>query len=91
MSSGSLKTYLVLVIILTSLMIRYVAVFGDEGSRHKMIHPVQIPLARHLGEAELREAAIEEGMLTLRMDGIRQVEAGVTTVEEGLRETAEDK
>jgi type IV pilus assembly protein PilB len=41
--------------------------------------------------AELREAAIEEGMLTLRMDGIRQVEAGVTTVEEVLRETAEDK
>jgi type IV pilus assembly protein PilB len=41
--------------------------------------------------AELRDAAIEEGMLTLRMDGIRQVEAGVTTVEEVLRETAEDK
>jgi type IV pilus assembly protein PilB len=40
--------------------------------------------------AELRDAAIEEGMLTLRMDGIRQVEAGVTTVEEVLRETAED-
>ena len=41
--------------------------------------------------AELRDAAIEDGMLTLRMDGIRQVEAGVTTVEEVLRETAEDK
>ncbi len=40
---------------------------------------------------EIREMAIEEGMLTLRMDGIRQVEAGVTTVEEVLRETAENR
>jgi type IV pilus assembly protein PilB len=39
---------------------------------------------------ELRDTAVEEGMLTLRQDGIRQVEAGVTTVEEVLRETAED-
>ena len=39
---------------------------------------------------ELRDAAVEDGMLTLRRDGIRQVEAGVTTVEEVLRETAED-
>jgi type IV pilus assembly protein PilB len=39
---------------------------------------------------ELRDAAVEDGMLTLRRDGIRQIEAGVTTVEEVLRETAED-
>jgi type IV pilus assembly protein PilB len=38
---------------------------------------------------EIRDAAIEEGMLTLRMDGLRNIERGVTTVEEVLRETAE--
>jgi type IV pilus assembly protein PilB len=41
------------------------------------------------GTAEIRQAAIEEGMLTLRRDGLRQVEKGVTTIEEVLRETAE--
>ena len=40
---------------------------------------------------ELQQCAIEEGMLTLRMDGLRQVERGVTTIEEVLRETAEAK
>jgi hypothetical protein len=41
-----IKNYLVFVIILTSLMIRYVAIFGDEGSRLSMLHTVDIPLAR---------------------------------------------
>ena len=45
-SSARIKNYLVFVIILTSLMIRYIAVFGDEGSRHKMLYTVDIPLAR---------------------------------------------
>jgi type IV pilus assembly protein PilB len=38
---------------------------------------------------ELRSAAIEEGMLTLRMDGLKKVERGVTTLEEVVKETAE--
>ena len=38
---------------------------------------------------EIRQAAIEEGMLTLRQDGIRNVERGTTTIEEVLRETAD--
>jgi len=38
---------------------------------------------------EIRQAAIEEGMLTLRQDGIRNIEKGVTTIEEVLRETAD--
>ena len=38
---------------------------------------------------ELRTAAIEEGMLTLRMDGLKKVERGVTTLEEVVKETAE--
>ncbi len=36
---------------------------------------------------ELREKAIEEGMLTLRMSGLAKIKDGVTTVEEVVRET----
>jgi len=37
--------------------------------------------------AELRRMGIDRGMRTLREDGLRQVRAGVTTVEEVLRVT----
>jgi len=37
---------------------------------------------------ELREAAIKDGMLTLRMDGLKKLEKGVTTLEEVMKETA---
>ncbi len=37
---------------------------------------------------ELREAAVSEGMLTLRTDGLKKVERGVTTLEEVVKETA---
>ena len=36
---------------------------------------------------ELRRKALEEGMLSLRMSGLQKIKAGVTTVEEVLRET----
>jgi type IV pilus assembly protein PilB len=36
---------------------------------------------------ELRRKAIDEGMLTLRMSGLRKVKDGMTTVEEVVRET----
>jgi len=36
---------------------------------------------------ELRRKAIDEGMLTLRASGLRQVKEGVTTIEEVVRET----
>jgi type IV pilus assembly protein PilB len=36
---------------------------------------------------ELRRKAIDEGMLTLRMSGLRKVMEGVTTIEEVVRET----
>jgi type II secretory ATPase GspE/PulE/Tfp pilus assembly ATPase PilB-like protein len=39
---------------------------------------------------ELKTVAIEEGMLTLRKDGIRKMLLGDTTPEEVLRETAAD-
>jgi type IV pilus assembly protein PilB len=36
---------------------------------------------------ELRRKAVEEGMLTLRMSGLRKVMEGVTTIDEVVRET----
>jgi type IV pilus assembly protein PilB len=36
----------------------------------------------------LQAAAIEEGMLTLRMDGLKKLEKGVTTLEEVMKETS---
>ena len=37
---------------------------------------------------ELRDLAVQEGMLTLRMDGMLKVKKGVTTLEEVVKETA---
>jgi type IV pilus assembly protein PilB len=37
---------------------------------------------------ELREQAVQEGMLTLRMDGMVKIKKGVTTLEEVVKETA---
>ncbi|MEE8191544.1 MAG: type IV-A pilus assembly ATPase PilB [Gemmatimonadales bacterium] len=39
--------------------------------------------------AELKEQAVKDGMLTLRMDGIVKLKRGVTTLEEIVKETAE--
>jgi type IV pilus assembly protein PilB len=39
--------------------------------------------------AELRDTAVSEGMLTLRMDGIKKLEKGITTLEEVVKETAQ--
>ena len=38
--------------------------------------------------ADLQDTAVEEGMLTLRMDGIMKLRKGVTTLEEVVKETA---
>jgi type II secretory ATPase GspE/PulE/Tfp pilus assembly ATPase PilB-like protein len=37
---------------------------------------------------DLRRIALDEGMLTLRMDGLKKVERGVTTLEEVIKETS---
>ncbi len=42
----------------------------------------------NVGAAELKDAAIGEGMLTLRMDGWLKVMKGVTTLEQVIRETS---
>jgi type IV pilus assembly protein PilB len=42
----------------------------------------------NVGAAEIRDAAVEEGMLTLRMDGWMKVMKGITTLEQVVRETS---
>jgi type IV pilus assembly protein PilB len=37
---------------------------------------------------DLRDIALSQGMLTLRMDGLKKVERGITTLEEVIKETA---
>jgi type IV pilus assembly protein PilB len=43
---------------------------------------------QNVGAAEIRDAAIEEGMLTLRMDAWLKVIKGITTTEQMIRETS---
>jgi type IV pilus assembly protein PilB len=45
-------------------------------------------ILRGASVAELRDQAVIEGMLTLRMDGLKKIEKGVTTLEEVIKETA---
>ena len=40
------------------------------------------------GTDELRQVALDNGMLTLRMDGLKKVERGATTLEEVVKETS---
>ena len=47
-------------------------------------------ILRGASSAELQKQAMEEGMLTLRMDGIVKIRKGVTTLEEVVKETAEN-
>ncbi len=45
-------------------------------------------IMQEAGTDDLRAAAVEEGMLTLRMDGLKKLERGVTTLEEVMKETS---
>ncbi|MFZ5623283.1 MAG: type IV-A pilus assembly ATPase PilB [Gemmatimonadota bacterium] len=45
-------------------------------------------ILRGASVAEMQEQAVKEGMLTLRMDGLKKIEKGVTTLEEVVKETA---
>jgi type IV pilus assembly protein PilB len=46
-------------------------------------------ILRGASVVEIRDQAVVEGMLTLRMDGMKKIERGVTTLEEVVKETAE--
>ena len=53
-----------------------------------MTAKIRRALLQNLSAAELKDLAIEEGMLTLRMDGWLKVLKGITTPEQVLRETS---
>jgi type IV pilus assembly protein PilB len=44
-------------------------------------------ILQNVGAVEIREGAIADGMLTLRMDGLLKVMKGITTLEQVIRET----
>ena len=45
-------------------------------------------IMENAGTDELRAVALDNGMLTLRMDGLKKVERGATTLEEVVKETS---
>jgi type IV pilus assembly protein PilB len=45
-------------------------------------------ILQQVGAIEIRDAAIADGMLTLRMDGLLKVMKGITTLEQVIRETS---
>ena len=45
-------------------------------------------ILKEASTAEIQEQAVKEGMLTLRMDGIKKIQRGITTLEEVVKETA---
>jgi type IV pilus assembly protein PilB len=45
-------------------------------------------ILQQVGALEIRDAAIADGMLTLRMDGLLKVMKGITTLEQVIRETS---
>jgi type II secretory ATPase GspE/PulE/Tfp pilus assembly ATPase PilB-like protein len=44
-------------------------------------------IMNEMSSDELRDLAVSEGMLTLRDDGLKKVERGVTTLDEVVKET----
>jgi len=45
-------------------------------------------ILQNVGAAEIRDAAVAGGMLTLRMDGWLKVLKGITTLDQVVRETS---
>jgi type IV pilus assembly protein PilB len=72
---------------------------GNTGYRGRQGVYEVMPLTPRLREMvlerasanEIKKLAIEEGMLTLRRDGLMKLRKGLTTTEEILKETAADK
>jgi type IV pilus assembly protein PilB len=50
--------------------------------------PVRRAILKGASTEELRDLAVSEGMLTLRMDGLVKIKRGITTLEEVVKETA---
>ncbi|MDH3208414.1 MAG: type IV-A pilus assembly ATPase PilB [Gemmatimonadota bacterium] len=52
-----------------------------------MSSPLRKAIMAEMGTDELRDLAQSEGMLTLREDGLKKVERGITSMEEVIKET----
>jgi type IV pilus assembly protein PilB len=63
---------------------------GRQGVYEVMVMTPKIRklVMQNVGATEIRDGAIEEGMLTLRMDAWLKVMKGITTTEQMIRETA---
>ncbi|HEX8943585.1 MAG TPA: ATPase, T2SS/T4P/T4SS family [Gemmatimonadaceae bacterium] len=63
---------------------------GRQGVYEVMLMTPRIRklVMQNVGAAEIKDAAIEEGMLTLRMDAWLKVLKGITTTEQMIRETS---
>jgi type IV pilus assembly protein PilB len=53
-------------------------------------HYIREQIIERASTAEMKAKAMEQGMLTLRMDGLDKFKKGQTSLEEVLRETAKD-
>jgi type II secretory ATPase GspE/PulE/Tfp pilus assembly ATPase PilB-like protein len=53
-----------------------------------MSTPLRKAIMSEVGTDDLRAIAQQEGMLTLREDGLKKVEQGITTMEEVIKETS---
>jgi type IV pilus assembly protein PilB len=53
-----------------------------------MSHELRRMILRGASVADLRDQGVKDGMLTLRMDGLKKIDKGVTTLEEVVKETA---
>ena len=64
---------------------------GRQGLYEVMLinQAIRKAIMRGAGTDELRDVALENGMLTLRMDGLKKVERGATTLEEVVKETTQ--
>jgi type IV pilus assembly protein PilB len=63
---------------------------GRQGLYEVMAMSPQIRklIMQNAGAQEIKDAALENGMLTLRMDGLLKVMKGITTMEQVIRETS---
>ncbi len=63
---------------------------GRQGVYEVMLMTPKIRklVMQNVGAAEIRDGAVEEGMLTLRMDAWLKVMKGITTTEQMIRETS---
>ena len=66
-----------------------ILVTGQRANEFRLSAELRRLILRGASTAELQKQACDDGMMTLRMDGIVKIRKGVTTLEEVVKETAE--